>query len=46
MAANGTYARGMLVIRHFIHKLVLRRKLANNIGRGVRGIGDKIDHVF
>jgi hypothetical protein len=32
MAANGTYSRGMLVIRRLIHKLVLRRNLANNIG--------------
>jgi len=42
MAANGAYSRGMFVI---IHKLVLRRNLANNTG-GRGGIWDKIDHVF
>jgi hypothetical protein len=30
MAANGTYSRGMLVLRRLIHKLVQRHNLANN----------------
>jgi hypothetical protein len=34
MAANGTYSRGMLVLRRLIHKLVQRHNLANNIEVG------------